>query len=332
MAKTIPNELILISTLPLLEAKDSSAIENIITTHDEIYKENLFENFFSNPAAKEVHRYALAMREGFQLLREKNLITNDLILKLQKIIVGNNAGFRKLPGTELKNQNSGETIYIPPQDYDTIIELMNNLIEYINDDNLHNVDFLIKMSIIHFQFESIHPFYDGNGRTGRLINILYLIYKKLIDLPMLYLSSYIIRTKYDYYRLLQKVRDEDNWEEWIIYMLKGVELTSKATIELIKSMHILMMDYKHRIRKEYKFYSQDLINNLFKHPYTKIEFIQNDLKVHRQTAASYLEKLVEGGFLKLEKIGRENFYINEPLFELFANYDLSLHGNTTENI
>lgn len=332
VAKTIPNELILISTLPLLEAKDSSAVENIITTHDELYKENLFGNFMSNPAAKEVHRYAFAMKEGFKLLREKNLITNDLILKLQEIIVANKAGYRKLPGTELKNQNTGETVYIPPQDYNSIIELMNNLIEYINNDNIHNVDPLIKMSIIHFQFESIHPFYDGNGRTGRMINILYLLYKKLIDLPVLYLSSYIIRTKSNYYELLQKVRDEDSWEEWIIYMLKGIELTSKATIELIKNMHSLMMDYKHRIRDKYKFYSQDLLNNLFKHPYTKIEFIQNDLKVHRQTASSYLEQLVEGGFLKLEKIGRENIYINEPLFKLFADYDLFLYENTKDHI
>lgn len=323
VAKTIPNEEILIYTLPLLEAKDSSAIENIITTHDEIYKDNLFESFISNPATKEIHKYAQALREGFHFLVEKQLITEELILNIQRTIVGNDAGFRKLPGTELKNMNTGETVYIPPQSNDDIVALMQNIIAYINDDSMHRIDPLIKMAIIHFQFESIHPFYDGNGRTGRIINILYLVLKELLDLPILYLSSYIIKTKSDYYRLLQEVRDNESWEEWILYMLKGVEVTSYNTIQLIEKIRQLMQDYKHRIRKQYKFYSQDLLNNLFKHPYTKIEFLQKDLNIHRQTATNYLDQLVEGGFLKMDKIGRSNYYINEPLFLLFKNFDLT---------
>jgi len=324
VSKTIPNETILLYTLPLLEAKDSSAVENIITTHDEIYKDNLFENFISNPAAKEVQRYAQAIREGFKQLQNKeNIISNELVLKIQETIVDNNAGYRKLPGTELKNINAGVTVYVPPQDYQQVVSLMDNLINYINNDSLHPIDPLIKMAIIHFQFESIHPFYDGNGRAGRILNILYLVQKGLLDLPVLYLSSYIIKTKPDYYRLLQEVRDKENWEAWILYMLRGVELTSRSTIILINKIKALMQEYKQKIRNQYKFYSQDLLNNLFKYPYTKIEFLQKDLGVHRQTASNYLDQLVEGGFLKMDKIGKSNYYINEPLFLLFKNFDLS---------
>jgi len=323
VSKTIPNETILLYTLPLLEAKDSSAVENIITTYDEIYKDNLFENFISNPAAKEVQRYAQAIREGFKQLQNKeNIISNELVLKIQETIVDNNAGYRKLPGTELKNINAGVTVYVPPQDYQQVVSLMDNLINYINNDSLHPIDPLIKMAIIHFQFESIHPFYDGNGRAGRILNILYLVQKGLLDLPVLYLSSYIIKTKPDYYRLLQEVRDKENWEAWILYMLRGVELTSRSTIILINKIKALMQEYKQKIRNKYKFYSQDLLNNLFKYPYTKIEFLQKDLGVHRQTASNYLDQLVEGGFLKMDKIGKSNYYINEPLFLIFKNFDL----------
>lgn len=323
VSKTIPNESILINTLPLLEAKDSSAIENIITTHDEIYKENLFENYILNPNAKEVQNYAKALKTGFDALKNKELITNKIILNIQEIIVSNNAGFRKLPGTEIKNTSTDKTVYVPPQDYDTIVRLMQNLEEYINDDDLHPVDPLIKMAIIHYQFESIHPFYDGNGRTGRIINVLYLVQKGLLDLPILYISSYIIKTKTNYYRLFQDVRDKGKWEDWILYMLKAVEVTSKGTIYLINEISKLMKKYKNTIRSNYKFYSQDLLNNLFKHPYTKIEYLEQDLNIHRHTAANYLDELVKGGLLKKEKIGKTNYFVNEPLFLLFKNFDLA---------
>lgn len=322
VAKTIPNVNILLSTLPLLEAKDSSAVENIITTHDEIYQNNLFEDLVTNPAAKEVHRYSSAVIKGFESVKKDGLLTSNIILAIQKEIVENNAGYRRLPGTELKNTSTGQTVYIPPQSYDEIEKLMKNIELYINNDDLHPVDPLIKMAIIHYQFESIHPFYDGNGRTGRIINILYLILKGLLDLPILYLSNYIINTKSDYYRLLQEVRDKNNWEEWIIYILQGIEKTSRGTIFLISEINKLMQRYKQEIRSKYKFYSQDLLNNLFKHPYTKIEYLEHDLNIHRQTASSYLQQLAEGGFLKLEKIGKYHFYINEPLFLLFKNFSL----------
>lgn len=320
VAKTIPNESILINTLPLLEAKDSSAIENIITTHDELYREELAESFVQSSAAKEVQNYANAIRSGYLSVREKKMLTQNQILELQALIESNRAGYRKLPGTELKNQRSGETVYIPPQNHSDIIRLMNNLEKVINDNDYYQIDPLIKMAVIHYQFESIHPFYDGNGRTGRIINILFMILNDLLDIPVLYLSRYIIRTKDEYYRLLQDVRDYGAWEEWVLYMLKGVDETARDTIVLIDAIRDLMKEYKTAIRdKHLKIYSQDLLNNLFKHPYTKIEFLERDLDISRQTAAKYLDELSSGGLLVKARIGKHNFYINEPLFKLFLN-------------
>ena len=210
-------------------------------------------------------------------------------------------------------------MYTPPQEYDTIVSLMQNLESFINDDTLMDADPLVKMAIIHHQFESIHPFYDGNGRTGRIINILYLVQKGLINLPVLYMSRYIITHKNDYYRLLQSVRDTGNWEPWIIFILDGVEKTANETVVLIAAIKKLMQQYKQQIRSGYpKMYSQDLINNLFKYPYTKIEFIQKDLGVSRNTAIRYLEALVKEGMLTKKKIGRDNFYINHALFGLLS--------------
>ena len=318
IASTIPNQNILINTLGLQEAKDSSAIENIITTHDDLYKSELNLAVFKSLQAKEVQNYISALKKGFELISKTGLLTNNSILQIQEVLEDNNAGFRKLPGTALKNAATGETIYTPPQDYEEIMGLMANLEQYINDSEMQDCDPLIKMAIVHFQFESIHPFYDGNGRTGRIINILYLILEKYQSLPILYLSNYIIKHKPDYYRLLQKVRDEDLWEEWILFMIKGVEQTAKETIELIIKIKELMLDYKHRLRNNYKFYSQDLLNNLFKHPYTKIEFVVNDLGVSRLTAANYLNKLADDKMLRKEKLGTGNYYINEELFNLLT--------------
>ena len=315
----IPNENILLETLTLREARESAAIENIISTFDEIYQSNLFSNQFASAAAKEVHQYARALIKGFQLVKEKGLLTNNHILEIQKVVEQNNAGFRKLPGTKLLNDTTGEIVYTPPQDHETIVSLMKNLEAFINDDSLLDVDPLLKMAIIHHQFESIHPFYDGNGRTGRIVNILYLIQKGLLHLQVLYLSRYIIKHKNDYYRLLQQVRSTGEWEEWLLFMLDGVENTAKETVVLIHAIKKLMQEYKHRIRKQYpKMYSQDLLNNLFKYPYTKIEFIQSDLQVSRNTAIRYLEELVNENILVKHKIGRENFYENRELFKLLS--------------
>lgn len=318
IASTIPNQSILINTLGLQEARDSSAIENIITTHDDLYKSELNFEAFKSLEAKEVQNYILALKKGFELIKKDDLLTNRTIIEVQKILEDNNAGFRKLPGTALKNAVTGEVVYTPPQDYEEINQLMSNLEKYINDSEMQDCDPLIKMAMIHFQFESIHPFYDGNGRTGRIINILYLILEGLQNLPVLYLSNYIIKHKVDYYRLLQKVRDENLWEEWLLFMIKGIEITARETIELIIKIKDLMLDYKHRLRDNYKFYSQDLLNNLFKHPYTKIEFLVNDLGVSRLTAGNYLNKLAEDKMLRKDKLGTGNYYINEDLFELLT--------------
>lgn len=319
IASTIPNQIILANTLGLQEAKDSSAIENIITTHDDLYKSELNLVSFKSLEAKEVQNYVSALKKGFELVKNKKLITNNIIIEIQKELEKNNAGFRKLPGTSLKNSATGETIYTPPQDMDEINKLMANLERFINDESMCDYDPLVKLAIIHFQFESIHPFYDGNGRTGRIINILYLILEGLQNLPILYLSNYIIKNKSDYYRFLQEVRDDKNWESWILFIIRGIETTSKETIHLIFQIRELMSEYKYKLRDSYKFYSQDLLNNLFKHPYTKIEFVVNDLNVSRITAANYLNKLAEDGLLKKERIGIGNYYINERLFNLLAN-------------
>lgn len=321
VAATIPNETILINTLTLQEAKDSSAIENIITTHDELFKAELLSDYMVSAATKEVRDYALALRHGFEMVRKNKILTFANILETQGALEHNNAGLRKTPGTTLKNQQTGETVYTPPQSYDEIYPLMQNLVDFINDENLSDIDPLIKMAIIHHQFETIHPFYDGNGRTGRIINILYLINQDLLNLPSLYLSRFIIQNKGEYYRLLQAVRDTGDWEGWILYMLKGVEVTATQTIKLIQNIRIVIQEYKNKIREELpKIYSQDLLNNLFRHPYTKIEFIEKDLQVTRVTAAKYLEKLVEYNFLQKQKIGKSNYYINQPLFDLLQNH------------
>ena len=247
-----------------------------------------------------------------------NLCTPNDILLIQQTLEKNRAGLRKLPGTALKNQATGEVVYEPPQSAREIEDLMGNLVAYINDDELCDADPLVKMAIIHHQFESIHPFYDGNGRTGRIINMLYLVAKGLLDLPVLYLSRYLIQTKAGYYQGLQAVRDTGNWEPWLLYMLEGVSQTAQQTIALIGQIRELMQHTKHRMRDECpKIYRQELLNNLFNHPYTKIEFVMADLGVSRITATKYLDELVSIGLLDKTKVGRSNFYINSPLMALF---------------
>jgi len=316
---SIPNQHILTETLTLREARDSSAVENIISTFAEVYQSSLFTDQFASPAAKEIHQYAKALKAGYQLVKKNGLLTNNFILQIQELVEGNKAGFRKLPGTKLLNDATGEVVYTPPQDHDTILSLMSNLETFINEDTMMDADPLVKMAVIHHQFESIHPFYDGNGRTGRIINILFLIQKNLLEIPVLYLSRYIIQHKNDYYRLLQKVRQTGEWEEWILYMLDGIEQTANESIVLIGHIKKLMQQYKETLRTKLpKLYSQDLLNNLFKYPYTKIEYIERDLDISRSTAIRYLTGLEKSGLLVKQKIGRDNYYINQPLFDLLA--------------
>lgn len=316
VASSIPDQHILINTLTIQEAKNSSAIENIITTHDELYRAKPGLKTGVSISTKEVQDYRIALELGFEIVSSKGLLTLNDINRIQGVLESNNAGIRKLPGTMLRNASTGEVVYEPPQNPEEIKALMSNLALYINDTEMDDYDILVKMAVIHYQFESIHPYYDGNGRTGRILNVLYLILNGLQELPILYLSRYIIKHKNDYYRLLQEVRDQDNWEEWLLYMIHGIEETARETIELITKMKLLMMDMKHLIRKNYKFYSQDLLNNLFKYPYTKIEYIIEDIGVSRITAANYLNTLARDGVLRKERVGKTNFYINPKLLEL----------------
>ena len=327
VAQTIPNERILISSLTLQEAKDSSEVENIVTTQDDLYRAGLDPSHqFINAATKEVLFYREAINEGFRMVRNKYILTLNDIKHVQEILEQNSAGFRTTPGTQLKRENDGAVIYTPPQDGMAIIRYMSNLEQFINDDHLSQLDPLIKMAIIHHQFESIHPFYDGNGRTGRIINILYLVITGLLDLPILYLSRYITHNKGEYYRLIQAIRDKntDNaaeWEAWILFMLKGVEVTAEDTISLVKNIGRLMAEYKNVIRPDFgSKYNHELLNGLFYHPYTKIDHVVANMQVSRQTASKYLDRIVALGLLKKEKMGKENYYINTRLMNLFIEF------------
>lgn len=317
VSASIPNRQILINTLGLQEAKDSSEIENIVTTHDELFRESLFTEEPGNPASKEVLRYRQALRVGLDSVLGSQLLTNKTILQIQEELLRNDAGFRKVPGTTLKDQN-GRTVYTPP-DPELVASLMRDLERFVNQNDLFEVDPLIKMALIHHQFESIHPFYDGNGRTGRIINVLYLVQQRLLETPVLYMSRHIIQTRADYYRLLQSVRDADTWEDWVMYMLTAVEESARDGIATVVAIRQALLDMKRRIRERFpRIYSQDLLNNLFSHPYTKIQFVERDLGVSRITATKYLDALANAGFLEKLKIGRSNFYMNPPLHEILT--------------
>lgn len=319
LCESLPNQGILLDTLGIQEAKDSSEIENIITTHDELFASS--EGSPMSGAAKEVRHYASALRTGYEAVRDTGLIRLETVLAVQAELEQNRAGLRTLPGTVLKNEATGRVIYEPPQDAAEVERLMDNLIDFIHAED--GLDPLLRMVIVHHQFESIHPFYDGNGRTGRILNLLMLQREGLLDLPVLYLSRYITTTKPDYYRLLQTVRDEARWAEWCLYLLRGVSVTSRSAITLVKAFRESMMKTKQDLRERLpKLYSQDLLNNLYRHPYTKIEFIEQDLGVSRITAAKYLDQLARAGLVRKQKLGKTNFYINEPLFALLRGVTL----------
>lgn len=339
VAQTIPNERILISSLTLQEAKDSSAVENIVTTQDDLYRAGLDANFtLIGAATKEVLFYREAINEGFKLVRNKNVLALNDIKRIQEVLEQNSADFRTTPGTQLKRSSDGAVIYTPPQDGQRIVELMSNLEQFINDDELCPIDPLVKMAIIHHQFESIHPFYDGNGRTGRIVNILYLVTSGLLDLPILYLSRYITHNKAEYYERIQAIRNAtgDNsaqWEAWILYMLRSVEQTAEETIALVKNIGKLMTEYKNIIRPAFGGkYSHELLNGLFYHPYTKIGHLESNMQVSRQTAAKYLDRLASLGLLQKERMGKENYYINTKLMELFLTFSEQQEADNTDGV
>lgn len=324
VAMTIPNENILVSTITLQEAKDSSEVENIVTTQDDLYKNasELYSDYAINAATKEVLNYREALQHGFRLVKEKGVLTSSVIREIQKLLEHNSAGFRSIPGTTLKSSD-GKTVYTPPQDRTEILNYMDNLESFINNDDISELDPLIKLAIIHHQFESIHPFYDGNGRTGRIICVLFLVLTGRLDLPILYLSRYITHNKKKYYELIQDIRDKnsdnaDEWEAWILFILKGIEETAIETTRLVKGISKLMADFKSVLRPKFgKQYRHELLNNLFFHPYTKVEFLEKELMISRVTAQRYLNLLMETGLIDRVKIGKAYYYINVPLMNLF---------------
>jgi len=315
IAKTIPNQAMLINAIVLQEAKDSSEIENIITTQDELYKALIVNKRNISPEIKEVVNYRKAIFRGYDLAKKQGFLRVNDIVSIQQELVDNTAGIRSTPGTVLKNDKTGEVVYTPPQDKADIIDFLTNFIDHFNGQS--DLSPLINLAILHYQFESIHPFYDGNGRTGRILNILYLIIKGLIDVPILYLSSYIIDNKPDYYRLLNRTNHDGKWEDWIMFMLKAVESTSKDTIQRITNIKEQLDKTIIKVQnKSSKIYRKELVELLFEQPYSKIDFVVNRLNVERKAASRYLRELENIGILESQKVGRETLYINKELVEI----------------
>ncbi len=318
-AKSIPNQGILVSTLALQEAKASSEIESYVTTQDELFQADLQLAAGISIAAKEVSRYREALMLGYERMREQQgLLTNGLLISLFQMLKNSAEEFRQTPGTVLKNDKTGKTVFVPPQDAAEILQHMHSLEHFINTTE-DGLDDLLKMAVIHHQFESIHPFSDGNGRIGRIVSVLYLSKTGLLEAPVLYLSRFINHHKTDYYRLLQAVRDQGDWQAWLLFMLQAVAETAQTTVVLVEGMRELMAETKQRLRQELpKLYSQDLLNNLFRHPYTRIEFVQRDLGITRQTAAKYLKQLAAKGIVQEFAQGKHMYFINTPLVRLLT--------------
>ena len=316
IAKTIPNQAMLINAIVLQESKDSSEIENIITTQDELYKALTVNKSKITPETKEVVDYRKAIFYGFDLAKDQGFLKVNDIVNIQQELVNNNAGIRSTPGTVLKNDKTGEVVYTPPQDKAEILELLTNFINHFNQ-NEDELSPLINLAILHYQFESIHPFYDGNGRTGRILNILYLILNNLIDVPILYLSSYIIENKPEYYRLLNRTNRKGKWEEWIMFMLRAIESTSKDTITKITNIKNQLDKTLIKVQKDSpKIYRKELVELLFEQPYSKIEFVVDKLNVERKAASRYLRELENIRILESQKVGRETLFINRELIEI----------------
>jgi Fic family protein len=317
LARTLPNQNILINAIVLKEAKASSEIENIITTQDSLYQALTAKAYKPDLATKEVLRYREALFTGAKFIRDNHFLSVNGIIRIQEILEKNTAGLRQMPGTVLKNEATDEVIYSPPDDKDIIKNLMANFEQYLNVNEVDDVSHLVKLAVQHYQFESIHPFYDGNGRTGRIVNVLYLLLTGLLDNPILYLSGFIIANKGEYYRLLRDVTYNANWEPWILYILKGIEQTALDTIVQINNINHLVVETINTVKENApQIYSKELIELLFEHPYSKIEFLEYKGIAKRKTAGKYLAELTQIGILDSSKIGKEMIYINKALYEL----------------
>ncbi|WP_313587564.1 protein adenylyltransferase Fic [Aquidulcibacter sp.] len=313
-AELMPNQAILINTLPMLEARASSEIENIVTTADELFRHAGRDNAPSDPATKEALRYRRALSEGFEALKDYPLTTRTAE-QICSTIKGVEMTIRKVPGTKLENANTGEVIYSPPEGADRLRTILSNWEVFMH--TREDIDPLIRMAIGHYQFEAVHPFTDGNGRTGRILNSLFLIEEKLLTLPILYLSRYIMVSKSDYYRLLLEVTKSNAWEDWIIYILKGVEETAIWTLAKITAIRELQMDTSRYIRQVLpKAYSHELVNVIFEQPYCRIANLVNANVAKRQTASLYLKQLAGIGVLRETEAGKENLYVHTKLMAL----------------
>lgn len=311
----LPNPTLFIDTIYLQEAQASSAIENIITTQDELFKASIADKKIENSATKEVIHYKDALWYGFQQLNKRQVLNTNLFISIMQIIKENQSGIRNTPGTKLTNPTTGQIIYTPPEGEDIIREKLKDLEDFIHSED--DIDPLIKLALIHYQFEAIHPFVDGNGRTGRIIILLYLKLTGLLDLPALYMSEYIITHKQDYYLSLKRVTEKGDWKSWTLYMLDMVEDTATKGRKQIASIERLMRTMSERIQKELpKLYSKDLMEVLFKLPYTKRIFLEQAGLGNLKTAGSYLNELEKAGILKSEMVGKEKLYLNTELMQI----------------
>ncbi len=319
ISRTIPNPSILVNTLPIQEAQSSSEIENVITTTDKLYEAMISKINNYDPQTKEVLRYREALWSGFNKLKKHNLLTTNTFIEIYRTIKETDAGIRNTPGTKIQNPK-GDVIYTPPEGENLVRNLLKNLEEYIHD-SYDQTDPLIKMAVIHYQFEAIHPFTDGNGRTGRIINLLYLIQQDLIDLPIIYLSNYIIKNKEKYYEHLRNVTEKGEWLAWILYMLNAVEEMSKITSSKIDEINNLFERTLAEAKKNLpgRVYSKELIELLFHQPYSKVDLVVKSGIAKRQTAANYLKECERIGLLKSKKVGKEVLYLNVKLFDLLKD-------------
>ncbi len=309
----IPNPLMLINTLVLQEAKESSSIENIFTSSDKLYKAFASTTTEPDPQTKEVLRYRTALYEAW-LSQQKSGIELSLLENIYRKIKDKEDGIREQP---VYIGNRYQVVYTPPCCYGVLTEKLSNWLNFFQADD--GIDPLIKMSILHYQFEAIHPFTDGNGRTGRVLNVLYLTQVGIIDQPVLYLSQYINAFKSDYYRLLRGVTENGEWEAWLVYMLTAVKATAVETLNLINQIHELLQATVEKVRTEAEdIYSRELVDTIFMQPYCKISFLVDGGIASRNTASKYLNRLVELGILELEKMGNESLYLNKQLYELLS--------------
>mgnify|MGYP004490127523 CR=1 FL=1 len=313
-AELIPNQSMLINTLPIMEARASSEIENIVTTTDKLFQSLQLDSEEQDSATKEALQYRTALFSGFNSLKERPLCTQTAVLVCSEI--KNRAmDVRKVTGTALRNGSNGEVIYTPPEGEQLIRDKLANWEKFIHYNE--DLDPLIILAVAHYQFEAIHPFTDGNGRTGRVLNSLLMIEKELLHLPILYLSRYIIEHKADYYRLLLEVTANQNWQDWVIYILKGIENTAKWTLNKIEAIKALAVETRRYIQQSLPhLYSLELIELLFEQPYTRIANLEQAGIAKRQTASKYLKEFCDVGVLSEQIVGRDKLFIHPKLMEL----------------